>query len=116
MTTHEGAIIREGVEADQIRAIEHERLRALVEADMEVTRQIHANDYPANQPLRRIALKGAIPRRSGVRRYRLPCLGTRCPTSTSEWRDGRHSILLAAGNRGRRSEGTSPALLAHGLL
>lgn len=50
MTTHEGAIIREGVEADQIRAIEHERLRALVEADMEVARQIHANDFQLINP------------------------------------------------------------------
>ena len=50
MTTHEGAIIREGVEADQIRAIEHERLRALVEADMKVARQIHANDVQLINP------------------------------------------------------------------
>ena len=48
--THKGGIIREGVEADQIRAIEHKRLRALVEADMEVARKLHAEDFQLITP------------------------------------------------------------------
>ncbi len=38
-------------EADLIRATEHERLRALVEANMEVARQLHADDFQLINPL-----------------------------------------------------------------
>lgn len=38
-------------EADLIRATERERLRALVEADMEVARQLHADDFQLINPL-----------------------------------------------------------------
>ena len=37
-------------EADLIRATERERLRALVEADMEVARQLHADDFQLINP------------------------------------------------------------------
>lgn len=61
---HEGGIIREGVEADRIRDIEHERLRALVEADMDVARQLHADDYqlitPTGEPLSREQYLGEV--------------------------------------------------------
>jgi hypothetical protein len=62
--THKGGIIREGSEADQIRAIEHKRLRALVEADMEVARQLHAEDFqlitPTGDSLSREQYLGAV--------------------------------------------------------
>jgi hypothetical protein len=45
VTTHKVGIIREGVEADKIRAIEYQRLRTLVEADMEVAHQLHSDDF-----------------------------------------------------------------------
>ncbi len=38
-------------EADLIRATERERLRALVEANMEVVRQLHADDFQLINPL-----------------------------------------------------------------
>jgi len=44
-------------EADNIRATEHVRLRALVEADMEVARQLHTPDFqwsPSTHPYMRI--------------------------------------------------------------
>jgi Domain of unknown function (DUF4440) len=50
VTTHEGAVIREGVEAARIRAIEYQRLRALVEADMELARQRHSDDFQLINP------------------------------------------------------------------
>ena len=64
MTTHKRGNMREGVEADQIRAIEHERLRALVEADMKVAGQLHANDFqlinPSGESLSREQYLGAV--------------------------------------------------------
>jgi hypothetical protein len=63
-TTHKGGIVREGAEADQIRAIEHKRLRAMVEANMEVARQLHADDFqlitPTGDPLSREQYLGAV--------------------------------------------------------
>jgi hypothetical protein len=50
VATHKEGIIREGVEADKIRAIEYQRLRALVEADMEVARQLHSDDFQLINP------------------------------------------------------------------
>lgn len=38
-------------EADQLRAIERERLRSLVDADMEVARRLHADDFQLINPL-----------------------------------------------------------------
>jgi hypothetical protein len=38
-------------EADQLRAIERERLRSLVEADMEAARRLHAEDFQLINPL-----------------------------------------------------------------
>lgn len=38
-------------EADAIRAIERERLRSLVDADMEVARRLHADDFQLINPL-----------------------------------------------------------------
>ena len=62
--THKGGIVREGAEADQIRTIEHKRLRAMVEANMEVARQLHANDFqlitPTGDPLSREQYLGAV--------------------------------------------------------
>jgi hypothetical protein len=64
VTIHKGGIVREGVEADKIRAIEHERLRALVEADMKVTRQLHSDDFqlinPSGESLSREQYLGAV--------------------------------------------------------
>lgn len=64
MTTHKRGNMREGVEADQIRAIEPERLRALVEADMKVTRQLHADEFqlinPSGESLSREQYLGAV--------------------------------------------------------
>jgi Domain of unknown function (DUF4440) len=61
---HKGGIIREGAEADQIRSIEHKRLRALVEADMEVARQLHADNFqlitPTGDSLSRERYLGAV--------------------------------------------------------
>lgn len=37
-------------EADQLRAIERERLRSLVDADMEVARRLHADDFQLITP------------------------------------------------------------------
>ena len=37
--------------AQQIRAVEHERLRALVEADIEAANRLHANDFQLINPL-----------------------------------------------------------------
>jgi len=64
LTTHKGGIIREGVEADHIRTIEHKRLRALVNANMEVARQLHAEDFqlitPTGDSLSREQYLGAV--------------------------------------------------------
>lgn len=64
LTTHEGGIIREGAEADQIRTIEHKRLRAMVEANMEVARQLHADGFqlitPTGDSLSREQYLGAV--------------------------------------------------------
>jgi hypothetical protein len=38
-------------EANQLRAIERERLRSLVEADLEVARRLHADDFQLVNPL-----------------------------------------------------------------
>jgi Domain of unknown function (DUF4440) len=46
----ESTVIREGHEADRLRDIEHQCLRALVEADMEVARQLHADDFQLITP------------------------------------------------------------------
>src|SRR5215210_6062232 len=43
-------VSREGDEVDQIRDIEHRRLRALVEADMDVARRLHADDFQLITP------------------------------------------------------------------
>jgi len=43
-------VSREGDEVDQIRDIEHQRLRALVEADMDVARKLHAEDFQLITP------------------------------------------------------------------
>ena len=45
MSTYEGAATPEDSEVDLIRATERERLRALVAANMEVARQLHADDF-----------------------------------------------------------------------
>lgn len=51
-------------EADHIRQIERERLRSLVDADMNVARQIHSEDFqlinPAGMPLTKEEYLGAI--------------------------------------------------------
>lgn len=41
---------REGSEAEEIRNIERQRLRVLVEADMEVANQLHADDFQLITP------------------------------------------------------------------
>ena len=46
----ESTVIQDGDEADQIRDIEHQRLRALVEADMDVARKLHAEDFQLITP------------------------------------------------------------------
>jgi hypothetical protein len=43
-------VSREGDEVDHIRHIEHKRLRALVEADMDVARKLHADDFQLITP------------------------------------------------------------------
>ncbi len=50
MTEDKAGNVGEEVEADQIRTIERERLRALVDADMEVARQLHADDFQLITP------------------------------------------------------------------
>ena len=45
-----GTVSRDGNEVDHIRDIEHQRLRALVEADMDVARQLHADDFQLITP------------------------------------------------------------------
>jgi len=46
----QSTVSREGDEVDQIRDIEHQRLRALVEADMDVARKLHAEDFQLITP------------------------------------------------------------------
>ena len=64
MATHKRDIIREGAQTDQIRAIEYQRLRALMEADMEVARQLHADDFqlinPSGESLSKEQYLGAV--------------------------------------------------------
>ena len=43
-------VSREGDEVDHIRDIERQRLRALVEADMDVARRLHADDFQLITP------------------------------------------------------------------
>src|SRR5215208_6398878 len=43
-------VSREGDEVDQIRDIERQRLRALVEANMDVARRLHADDFQLINP------------------------------------------------------------------
>lgn len=38
-------------EADQLRAVERERLRSLVDADLEVARRLHADDFQLINPI-----------------------------------------------------------------
>ncbi len=42
--------LSEGAEVDLIRAIEHKRLRALVDADIETANQLHAHDFQLINP------------------------------------------------------------------
>jgi hypothetical protein len=44
------AVRREGDEVDRIRDIERQRLRALVQADMDVARRLHADDFQLITP------------------------------------------------------------------
>ena len=44
------AVSREGDEVDRIRDIERQRVRALVEADMDVARRLHADDFQLITP------------------------------------------------------------------
>jgi hypothetical protein len=64
VATHKRGIIREGVEADKIRAIEYQRLRALVEADLEVACRLHADDFqlidPSGESLSKEEYLGAV--------------------------------------------------------
>jgi len=64
VATHKRDIIREGAQTDQIRAIEYQRLRALMEADMEVARQLHADDFqlinPSGESLSKEQYLGAV--------------------------------------------------------
>ena len=90
---------QDSVEAEQLRTIERERLRALVAADMAVARPLHADDFqlitPTGRPFSKEQYLGAIT--SGVIRYlkwepeeRSPCACTArspsCATRrTSKW-------------------------------
>ncbi len=71
MTADGEGPIREGYEVDQIRATECERLRALVEANMEVAQRLHTDDFqlinPAGQSFSKAEYLGAIA--SGVVKY-----------------------------------------------
>jgi ketosteroid isomerase-like protein len=46
-----GAVANAQNEADQIRAAERERLRSLVEADVETARRLHADDFQLINPI-----------------------------------------------------------------
>jgi len=52
-------------DADRIRAIERERIRALVEANIEVAQQLHADDFqlinPGGSALSKGNILGALP-------------------------------------------------------
>ncbi len=51
MSTYEDAATPENPEADLIRASERERLRALVDANIEVATRLHADDFQLINPL-----------------------------------------------------------------
>jgi hypothetical protein len=57
-------LIREGIEADEFRATQHQRLRALVEADMTVAGSLHSEDFqlinPSGETLSKVQYLGAV--------------------------------------------------------
>lgn len=114
MTTHKRGNMREGVEADQIRAIEPERLRALVEADMKVTRQLHADDFhlinPSGESLSREQYLGAVD--SGEIDYLVWEPEAKRVRLSGEMAVIRYFSQLEIVVGGRASQ----AILAHGLL
>lgn len=71
MRTDETGAIREGQEVEQLRATERQRLRTLVEADVDVARRLHADDFqlinPAGRSLSKAEYLGGIA--SGVINY-----------------------------------------------
>lgn len=71
MTTDETGALWDGREVEQLRATERQRLRAVVEADVDVARRLHADDFqlisPAGRALSKAAYLGGIA--SGVINY-----------------------------------------------
>jgi len=59
MTTDAPGAIREGQEVEQLRATARQRLRALVEADVDVARRLHADDFQLINPAGRSVSKAA---------------------------------------------------------
>jgi hypothetical protein len=64
-------------EAEVVRATERARLRALVDKDMEMANQLHADDFELINPGGAGFLQAAIPRRRCFRGTDLPGLGSR---------------------------------------
>ena len=58
MTTDDTGAIQEGQEVEELRATERRRLRALVEGNMDVAQQLHADDFQLINPAGRSITKG----------------------------------------------------------
>jgi hypothetical protein len=102
-------------EADLIRATERERLRALVEANMEVAPQLHEEDFqlinPHSDSLSREQDLGVLLLANAT----ISC-GSPTDRSAPVWAGSGDSIPVATGNRSGATKDTTPALLAHRLL
>ncbi len=64
MTAQGAGAVREGPEVDHLRATERERLRTLVEADIDKAQQLHADDFqlinPAGRTLSKAEYLGGV--------------------------------------------------------
>jgi Domain of unknown function (DUF4440) len=100
----DSTVIREGHEADRLRDIEHQRLRALVEADLQVARHLHADDFqlitPFGDALSKEEYLGAVA--SGDIDYRVwkpDTIEVRLSGDTAVLRYSSHIEIVVGGRR-----------------
>jgi hypothetical protein len=79
--------------ADKLRAIERERLRSLVDADIATARRLHADDFDLIHPKGGTLSKGRILEAHRVRKPRLPRVGSGRNSSQDVSRLGCYSFI-----------------------
>jgi uncharacterized protein DUF4440 len=111
-----GSTAEHQAEADLIRAMERERLRALVEANVPRARQLHADDFQLINPLGGALSKAGILGRHRLGAARLPLLGARLYRRPHLRGRSGHPVLVASRSYCARPPRPAPAILAHRLL